>query len=210
MLRPFVFALTGVFLGLSSASAATLQVTFANETPSHTFFADYTTLTFRFATAVDNSTSFTFTDLHDRIWHRPDLIGQGTGYLGTFGVYPVANVTGTTFSSTGMTFNTLGNITGGVFDFVETKPANGPTPAFKPINLDYYTAGDNFTVWALWTAGNGGPFRFSKASYSYDPTGRAADFAAPTSPVPLPASAWLLGTAVVGLAARRRFTRRPA
>lgn len=115
-----------------------------------------------------------------------------TGFLGfdrlnLTGV--VFDVTGTGVDSVGNSFSTAGNITG-------TTPSTPILETFVggPLSL---LAGEVYSF----TATNGGA---ATQSYLTGLEFRISDTGTPTTPIPLPAGAWLLLTALAGVAAVRR------
>jgi hypothetical protein len=190
----------------TAVQAATLQVTYINNTPLAGSYPDATRITFRFANNIDNATVFNFSSFYDRIWYRPELLPQGvTNVLNLLGPYPAANFVGTTFSSSYLRYDQNGEIQYGVFDLRDYQP----TPGFYPASWEYYTNSKNLTLRALWDAvPNGSVFRFTRESYVYDPTGTAADFAVAVSEAPVPASVWMFGSVVAGIGAFKRLRRK--
>lgn len=201
-----------VFLGLAIASlfpvplqAATLQVTYVNNTPPASGYADATRVTFRFANDIDNATSFQVDSFVDRIWHKPELLPQGVGnVLALLGLYPGSNLIGTTVSGS-FTYDHQGEI-GAPFSLREYQP-NGN---FYPASFSYYNSSTSLTLIALWDAvPNGSVFRFIRESFEYNPTGSAADFSVVTGiETPVPAAALLFGSVVLGAGALRTMRRR--
>ena len=170
------------------AKASTLILVFdTNSLPG--IQSSVPTLTLNFGNSTDNATTFTGADFLSRILTNVDLIPLPAAF---FPSYPEANLANTTVTIGGSVDTSSPLVLG--FSYVENDPALG----FAPISMSYETGTTMRGPW-LWSAGNGGYYRFYLGSSTYDATGTPADFAPGVSSVPLPAALPLLASGMGGL-----------
>ena len=186
-----------IILGLFSiqAHAASIELTFDQDTTIAN--ASGTTLTLIFANNTNNSATFSASDFISREWRDLNLFGP-PNLTNNVGLFPESNLDNTTVTILGSV-----GITASPLDFGFSYRESDPSLGFDPFSFSRIT-GNRMRGPALWTAIDGVFVNFYLDSSSYDALGTPDNF---TGNVPVPASIWLFGSALLGLSRIGKKTR---